>query len=164
MNTKERRPQQFAPAQGLSRFSAALASACLLVGTSAAGTDGFESVPDRSPADLLPAAMVSGTNFHVVDPVHGDGLMNLFVVDSRFGKFEAYGRLALAKRLGEVAALTELAKLSGVELVAGGVEHGVESEVKTAIRVVKNPIGTVAGIPKGIAHLFHGYSAQGHEG
>lgn len=144
-------------------MSAVLLSGGLLAGTSAADTPRFETVPDKSPAQLLPSAMVSGTNFHVLDPVHGDGLNYLYVVDSRFGKFEAYGRLALTKRVGEVAALTELSKKSGAELVAGGVEHGVESEVKTAVGVVKNPIGTITGIPKGIAHLFQGYSAQAQE-
>jgi hypothetical protein len=163
MNTEERRPQPFKRIPHITRISAVLGSGCLLAGASAAVTKGFETVPDQSVSQLLPAAMVAGTNFHVVDPVHGDGLMYPFVVDSRFGKFDAYGRLALAKRIGEVAALTELAKKSDVQLVAGGVEHGVESEVKTAVGVVKNPIGTVTGIPKGIAHLFHGYTAQSQE-
>jgi hypothetical protein len=49
-----------------------LVSGGLLAGISAAGTPGFETVPDQSPAQLLPPAMVSGVNFHVVDPVHGD--------------------------------------------------------------------------------------------
>lgn len=89
--------------------------------------------------------------------------MYRFVVDSRFGTFEAYGRLALEKRVGEVAALSELSKKSDVELVAGGVTHGVESQVKTAVGVVKNPLGTVTGIPKGVAHLFQGYTAQAQE-
>jgi hypothetical protein len=138
-------------------------SCCVAIDGAVAATGSFETVPDQSPAELLPPAMVSGANFHVVDPVHGDGLMYRFVVDSRFGEFEAYGRLALAKRVGEVAALTELAKKSQVELLAGGAEHGVESDVKTAVGVVKNPIGTVTGIPEGIAHLFHGYTAQAQE-
>jgi hypothetical protein len=35
--------------------------------------------------------------------------------------------------------------------------------VKTAVPVVKHPVSTVTGIPKGIAHLFNGYTAQGRE-
>lgn len=66
-------------------------------------------------------------------------------------------------RIREVAALTELDKKSRVELLTGGVEHGVESEVKAAAGVVTNPIGTITGIPKGISHLFHGYTARGQE-
>ena len=129
----------------------------------AAAGDDFETVPDRAPAELLPAAMVSGTNFHVLDPVHGDGLMNHFVLDSRFGSFDAYGRAALAIRIHEVAALTELSKTSDVAVAAGGVVQGVQSEVKTASGVVTHPVQTITGIPKGIAHLFSGYKARGQE-
>ena len=138
-----------------------VACAWMLAGA-APGAD-FESVPDRSPAELLPVAMVSGPDFHVLDPVHGDGLMNHFVLDSRFGQFEAYGRAALAIRIREVAALTELAATSDVQIAATGVAQGVKSQVKTATGVVTHPVQTVTGIPRGIEHLFGGYRAQGQE-
>jgi hypothetical protein len=144
------------------RLVAALACSSLLGCVAAAG-DPFETVPDQSPAQLLPASLAAGADFHVVDPVHGDGLMYPYVVDSRFGKFDAYGRVALQLRVREIEALTELARTSNIQIVAGGLEQGLESEVKTAFGVVRNPIGTVTGIPKGIAHLFHGYTAQGQE-
>jgi hypothetical protein len=135
----------------------------LLSGLAAAASAPFESVPDQSPSSLLPASLAAGSDFHVLDPVRGDGLMHLFVTDSRFGKFAAYGRAALELRVREIHALTELAKTSNVAIVADGVEHGMESEVKTAVGVITHPVGTVAGIPQGIAHLFHGYTAQGQE-
>jgi hypothetical protein len=145
------------------RLSVVLLSAGFLVGAAAPVLNGFEAVPEHPPGELLPPQLVKGTDFHVVDPVQGDGLMNRFVLDSRFGQFEAYGRVALVMRIREVAALTELDKKSRVELLTGGVAHGVESEVKAAAGVVTNPIGTVTGIPKGISHLFHGYTARGQE-
>jgi hypothetical protein len=140
-----------------------LAAAGPLEGAEPAAPDRFDTVPGRSPAEILPAAMVAGAGFHVVDPVHGDGLMNHFVLDSRFGQFDAYGRAALAIRIQEVAALTELARTSDVQIAAGGVVQGVASEVKTATTVVTHPVETVSGIPKGIAHLFAGYKARGQE-
>jgi hypothetical protein len=136
---------------------------CVVVGGTAVRADPFETVPDQAPAQLLPASLAAGRDFHVMDPVRGDGLMYLFALDSRFGRFAAYGRVALELRVREIAALTELARTSSIELVAGGVEHGVESELRTAFGVVTNPVGTVTGIPKGIAHLFHGYTAQAQE-
>lgn len=156
-------PKPLEQAGRMVRMSAVLLSGGLLAGTAAAEMPGFEVVPDQSPAQLLPPTMVSGTNFHVVDPVHGDGLMYPFVVDSRFGKFEAYGRLALAKRVREVAALTELSGKSDAQIVASGVQYGVESDVKTVLGVVKNPAATITAIPEGIAHLFQGYTAQAEE-
>jgi hypothetical protein len=157
------RQPPFADLPRMPRISAVLASGCFLIGASAAVTEGFETVPDRSASQLLAAAVVRGPNFHVVDPVQGDGLMNHFVIESRFGEYDAYGRGPLALRVREVAALTELAKTSKIEIVAGGVGHGVESEVKTAAGVITHPVSTVTGIPNGIRDLFSGYTAEARE-
>jgi hypothetical protein len=157
MNVTRMRPRM----RQLVQISLLVASGCLPAG--AVVSNDFETVPDRAPGELLPAAMVSGPNFHVVGPVHGDGLMNHFVLDSRFGKFDAYGRAALAIRIHEVAALTELSKTSDIQIAAGGMVQGAESEVKTATTIVTHPVQTITGIPKGIAHLFSGYKARGEE-
>jgi hypothetical protein len=141
-----------------------VAFSCILrLAMAGAAPDEFEVPPDLSPAELLPASMASGTNYHVVDPVRSDGLMRHYVIDSKFGEYEAYGRIALAYRIHEVAALTELAKTTTVEVAAGGVGRGVKSQVDTAVSVVEHPIKTVTGIPKGIAHLFHGYADEAKE-
>ncbi len=137
--------------------------ACVCLPAAAAVRVGFETVPARPPGELLPAWMVSGPNFHVLDPVHGDGLMDHFVVVSRFGDFDAYGRAALAIRIHEIAALTELSRTSDIQVAAGGAVQGAESEVKTATRVVTHPVQIITGIPRGIAHLFSGYKARGEE-
>ena len=129
----------------------------------AAVADDFETPPEQPPGNLLPAGMATGANYRVVDPVRSDGLMHRFVLDSSFGRFDAYGPLALAMRVREIAALTELAKTSTIEVAAGGMAHGVASEVNTAVNVATHPIQTVAGIPKGVAHLFHGYTDEAKE-
>jgi hypothetical protein len=61
----------------------------------------------------------------------------------------------------EIAALTELSRSSNLKVVAGGVERGLASDVKTAVGVATHPVMTVTGIPRGIAHRFHGYAAKG---
>ena len=141
----------------------ALATCLCIDGSRAEGQAAFEIPPEQPAATLLPAELVSGTNYHVVDPVHSDGLMHHYVLDSRFGRFESYGRPALAIRVHEVGALTELAKTSSVDVVAGQVAGGVASQVQTVVGVATHPIQTVTGIPRGIGHLFHGYSDQASE-
>src|SRR5437879_6732267 len=129
----------------------------------AAAADDFETPTEQPPGNLLPAGMATGANYRVVDPVRSDGLMHRFVLDSRFGRFDAYGPLALAMRVREIAALTELAKTSTIEVAAAGMAHGVASEINTAVNVATHPIQTVTGIPKGVAHLFHGYTDEAKE-
>jgi len=146
------------------RTVAAFLSACLLVVCAAAQEPaGFETPPAVFPADILPGALAAGPDFHVVAPVQSDGLMYPFEIDSRFGHFSSYGRAALELRIHEIGALTELDRTSRVEVVSGSVTRGVGSQLETAVTVVTHPAATIIGIPKGIAHLFHGYVGDGRE-
>src|ERR1700728_1633634 len=123
----------------------------------------FETPPEEPAAASLPAELASGPNFHVDEPVAADGLMHHYVVDSHFGVFPAYGREALKIRVREVAALTQIAKTSDVDVVTSTVSRRVKSDAKTLTQVATNPVKTVVGIPKGIGHLFSGYKAQANE-
>jgi hypothetical protein len=123
----------------------------------------FETPPAEPAAASLPAELASGPNFHVDEPVAADGLMHHYVVDSHFGIFPAYGREALKIRVREVAALTQIAKTSDVDVVTNTVSRRVKSDAKTLTQVATNPVKTVVGIPKGIGHLFGGYKAQANE-
>lgn len=123
----------------------------------------FETVAPQPVADVLPADLAAGDGYAVATPVNGDGLMYRFLVESRFGKFGAYGRGALKERIAEVHALRELSRKSSIEIVAGGVGRDLESEVETAAGVVEHPVRIVTGIPRGVAHLFRGYTAKANE-
>ena len=123
----------------------------------------FEQPPQQVASASLPADLVSGTDFHVNEPVESDGLMHHYLIDSRFGEFPAYGREALKIRVREMAALTQIARTTDVEVVAKTVEGSVQSQVKTLSQVATHPVSTVVGVPRGIGHLFHGYKAQADE-
>src|SRR5205807_1381546 len=129
---------------------------------SAAAVD-FEIPADEPPEASLTPTQIAGESFHIQNPVHSDGLMHHYVVESRFGLFTAYGRDALAVRLREVAALATIAKTSDTEVVLKSVSRGIEEDARSVVQVALNPVGTVIGIPKGIAHLFSGYKAEAGE-
>jgi len=148
---------------GTMRFTT-LIFALILAGTAVAGaSEDFDVPADEPPGVSLSPAQVSGKNFEVRDPVRSDGLMHRYVVESRFGEFEAYGRDELDLRLREIAALTEISDTSSTEVALKAVTRGIEEDVKAVFSVVKDPVGTVLGIPKGIAHLLGGYRAQAGE-
>lgn len=123
----------------------------------------FETPPAEPASASLTADMISGPNFHVVEPVTSDGLMHHYIIDSHFGTFTAYGQVALKVRLREVAALTQIAKTTDVDVIAKSVSRRVQTDAKTLGQAVTNPVGLVTGIPKGIGHLFSGYKAQANE-
>jgi hypothetical protein len=123
----------------------------------------FETPPAEPASASLTPDMISGPNFHIVEPVMADGLMHHYVVDSHFGTFTAYGQVALKIRLREVAALTQIAKTTDIDVITKSVSRRVQTDAKTLGQVVTNPVGVVTGIPKGIGHLFGGYKAQANE-
>lgn len=123
----------------------------------------FEIPADETPGASLAVSQVSGPSFHVEDPVHSDGLMHRYIVDSRFGVFGAYGIDALDTRLREVAALTTLENTSDGQVVVEAAVRGVRDQAQSMIHVATHPVGTVLGIPKGIGHLLGGYRAEAQE-
>jgi hypothetical protein len=147
------------------RGSAWVAVAALTVAAAAATgtTSDFETPAAEQASSSLPAELASGVNFHVTEPVEVDGLMHHYVLDSHFGLFPAYGRAALAIRVREVAALTQISKTTDIDVVVKSVSRRVQGDAKSLAQVAVNPVKTVVGIPQGISHLFNGYKAQGSE-
>jgi hypothetical protein len=69
----------------------------------------FEMPADEPAGASVPAAQLSGKYFHIDDPVHNDGLMHCYVLESRFGVFKAYGRGARDAPGPELAARPTIA-------------------------------------------------------
>jgi hypothetical protein len=136
----------------------ALATASRLV-----AAEEFETPADEPPSASLSASQVSGPSFHVEDPVHSDGLMHHYVIDSRFGVFDAYGIDALNTRLQEIAALTTLENTSAGQVVVESAVRGLREQAQSVVHVATHPVGTLLGIPTGIGHLLGGYRAQAQE-
>ncbi len=134
-----------------------------LLASGAALAVDFEAPPAEPPAAILSAAQRAGENFEVEDPVRSDGLMHRYVVVSRYGTFDGYGRAGLEARLREVAALAELQKTNEAGVVVGAVGESVAGGVRALIGVATHPIATVSGVPRGVSQLFEGYAAQTKE-
>lgn len=125
--------------------------------------EAFETPVDEPPAASLSAAQISGKYFHIEDPVHSDGLMHRYVIESRFGELSAYGVDALNVRLRELAALTTITDMSDENVAFKAVGRGIQDQVKMVARTTTHPIDTLVGVPTGIAHLLGGYRAQAQE-
>lgn len=140
-----------------------LITSATLVAATASSASQFEVPTEEPPSASLTAEEASGENFRVVDPVRSDGLMRHYVLDGRFGTFPAYGRPALAVRRHEIAAISELSKITDIDVVVRTVGRGVTADVAAVAGAARDPVGLVVGIPKGIENLFKGYVARASE-
>ena len=140
-----------------------LAGFAVAIAARGSAAEDFEQPADAPPSASLSPEQISGPSFQVQDPVHSDGLMHLYVIESRYGAFDAYGIDALNTRLREIAALTRLENTSDGQVAVESALRGLREQVQSAARVVTHPVGTVLAIPTGIGHLLGGYRAQAQE-
>jgi hypothetical protein len=114
----------------------------------------YEEETTFATSEVLPADLIQGEHHKVAGEVRADGLMYFFDISSDFGEFEAYGRLALQVRLGEIAALGELSEVSKVGVLADSAVRTALAPVGAVVEFVDKPVETIKGIPKGIGRMF----------
>jgi hypothetical protein len=141
-----------------SRRLASLAAACIIsVSTfanfAAAAGDGIET-PPTAPADAVLGALARGENYSVASPVRGDGLLQIFTVDSKVGRFTVHGRQLLNRRIRELQALAALERMSTTDVFAKSAIKSATSPVKFGMDLLKNPFGTVEQTVSGVSDAF----------
>jgi hypothetical protein len=112
-----------------------------------------ESVPVTSAKSILGSA-VAGANYRVEDRVVSDGLLRVYTLDTRYGRFVVAGDAYLAKRLKELAAVAVLEKESQSKEFADALFAAGSAPVHVAGDLVTDPIGTVGHTLSGIGDLF----------
>lgn len=109
---------------------------------------GFETLPVRHAAELLPPELLSGPHHRVRDEVASDGFLNLYVIDSDFGTFEAAGDELLRQRVHEIAALAELDRMQKRDEFGKAVAAGLKSPFVAAWNLIRDPVDSILGVPE----------------
>lgn len=113
----------------------------------------FEAPPNADAAAVVGAA-ARGANYEIASPVRSDGLLQLFTVNSTYGRFTVAGRELLNRRLNELAALKTLEKLDQTELFTQSLATSAASPVRLGLDLIKNPFGTVEQTVSGVTEAF----------
>ena len=119
--------------------------------------DDFEKPAGIQAGDVLLPEMLSGDHFHVLPDVQNDGFMNFYEVESDYGKFTAYGNLALLRLIREIGALAELDDVSKTEVFVKSAAEAGTRPLKTIKHVAEHPVQTVTGLPGGIVRMFDAF-------
>jgi len=109
---------------------------------------GYETLPVRIAAERLPAELLEGPHHRVRDAVASDGFLNLYVVESDFGTFEAAGDELLRQRVHEVGALAELDRMQKRDEFAKAVAAGLKSPFVAAWNLIRDPVDSILGVPE----------------
>ncbi len=138
----------------LASFAAAsfVSAACFMTSPVAAG-DSLETPPAAAAEQVL-GALARGENYSVASPVRSDGLVEIFTVESKVGRFTVHGRQLLNRRLRELQAIAALERMSSTDMFAKSAVKSATSPVRFGIDLLKNPFGTVEQTVSGVSDAF----------
>jgi hypothetical protein len=129
--------------------------ASLLVISQALGQQIPTEPPPTVPASqLLPAAILTGTDYGIGPQVQTDGLAGIFELYTQFGDYECAGREMLYLRLQELRAIEQIDRVSKTGAFEKAITQGAIGEpVEAVVKIGKNPVGSFEEAPLGAAHL-----------
>ena len=120
----------------------------------ARAADGFEPEGKVSAARYLPADSLAGPEWKVASEAENDGAFNTYVVQSRFGNFDARGGARVKVRAKEVAALVELEAVSKSKVFTDAVKDSALGSVETVMQFAQKPVETVKAVPKAVGRWY----------
>jgi len=114
----------------------------------------LEKPPILKAGEIVPAILLTGTNYQVDPMVMTDGFLMQFNIKSDFGDFEASSPAMLNDRIFEISALDQLDKISKTDAFIKGMKHSLVEFGKDVKDLVTSPIDSIKGIPAGIGRFF----------
>jgi hypothetical protein len=115
----------------------------------------FQQWPIKLKAsEVLPKDLLRGDNFTVNESVKNDGLVNLYTLETNYGKLEVESTAELMIRISELRALKVLEEMSGSKEFAKSAGDAVIAPVKGAAAMETAPVETTKGIVKGTGRFL----------
>ena len=119
----------------------------------------FEIPQERNAATYL-GALTQGNNYHVAAKVRSDGNMFIFIVDTKYGKFQVDGIELTKVFIQELRALDALEKISQSDTFAQSLGRSATAPIRYGANLIVNPVGTVKNSLSGVANMFDRASAS----
>ncbi|MFO1149585.1 MAG: hypothetical protein U1E62_14510 [Alsobacter sp.] len=119
----------------------------------AAPAHAFED-PPVADAEALLGAKAKGPNYRIAPEVRSDGLLRLYVVETRFGTYEVAGDDFLRRRLQELAALRSLQAMSESDIFVKSLGQAAAAPLKYGADLLTDPGATLKRSASGVANLF----------
>ncbi len=118
-----------------------------------AAAGGFEEPPVLKASEILQPGLAAGPRHKVREEVQTYAGENWYVIDSDAGIFEAAGNVMLQHRVAEIYAILSLREIAKGKVYGEAVKAAAKSPVVMAKNLIKNPVGTISAVPKGVFKL-----------
>lgn len=129
------------------------AAIALTASTALLNAQGFERPTSFDPARIS-GIKAGGPNFVINKPVISDGFMRIYALKTSYGDFTVIGDALMRARIVELAALTELDRISESESFNKSLADAGLAPIKFAGDLVTNPGETLNNTFSGVGSLF----------
>ncbi len=123
------------------------------LGTAGAFAAQIESPPVTSASAIL-GGQVRGSNYQIDNAVRSDGFLQIFELNTTYGRYQVQGRELLKVRLRELAAVAALERMDKSKAYVDAAAKAAKKPVDLAVGLVTNPAGTVQQSMSGVGALF----------
>ena len=113
----------------------------------------FEAPRTHAPSELL-ADRATGANYQVADPVHSDGFLRIYALETPYGQYRVEGDFFLAMRLKELAAISALESAEDTETFQTSLKQALKGPVDLVGDAIDDPGATVERTVSGVGRLF----------
>jgi len=135
---------------GTPRHAAALLVVTLVTASVLLAAGGFEAAGKVQASRYLAPEQLSGQGWKVAPEAENDGLFNTYTVKSSYGDFSAHGKVGVATRAKEVAALAELDRVSKTDVFTSAVKRSAVGSVETVKAFATKPVETITAVPSAV--------------
>ena len=104
--------------------------------------------------DVLPASLLSGSNYTINPEVQNDGLINTYTMTTSYGAAKVESTSLLLMRIGELKAIEVMDEVDRKQVFGDAVVKGVKAPVQTVVELVQDPVETSKGIVAGAGRFF----------
>lgn len=114
---------------------------------------GLEEPPVVSAAAVL-GERAHGPNYRVEDRVESDGFLQVFGLETPFGRYRVEGRDMLEMRLRELAALATLERMNRSSVFVESAARAAMKPIGLATGLIRDPAGTLDRTMTGVGEVF----------
>ncbi len=119
----------------------------------AAGTAVIETVSEAK-ADQIVGAHSTGSNWTVQSPVHSDGFMHIFALETPYGNYAVSGDKLLSERLNELKAVETLEQMSKTKAFVDAATNAGLAPLRFGRDLITAPIETTGRFVSGVTNMF----------
>jgi hypothetical protein len=138
------------------RFSAliiAAAAVSINYGTAGALAAQIEDPPVGSASAIL-GKLVRGPNYQIADAVRSDGFLQIYELNTNYGRYQVQGRELLKVRLRELAAVAALGRMDKSQAYIDAAAKAAKKPIDLAVGLVTNPVNTLQQSMSGVGAFF----------